>query len=73
MSPAEVKVALEPFAQVHSVMINKHNGTGLGLSLVKTFMDLHGGKFEIESEHGKGTCARRTIPQERAGSAAAAE
>jgi len=73
MSPAEVKIALEPFAQVHSVMINKHNGTGLGLSLVKTFMELHGGKFEIESEQGKGTCARLTFPQERAVSSVAAE
>ncbi|MES2950050.1 MAG: PAS domain S-box protein [Pseudomonadota bacterium] len=31
-------------------------GTGLGLAIVKNSVDLHGGRIEVRSEQGKGTC-----------------
>lgn len=37
-------------------------GVGLGLSLVKNFIELHGGRVELVSEINKGTCITCTIP-----------
>jgi two-component system heavy metal sensor histidine kinase CusS len=38
-------------------------GVGLGLALVKSIMDLHGGAAVIESEPGRGTTVRLTFPR----------
>lgn len=38
-------------------------GLGLGLSLVKKFIELHGGTVRAESEHGVGTRIRMTLPR----------
>ena len=46
-------------------------GTGLGLALVKSIAELHGGSLAIESEVGRGTTIRlkfpRRLPLDRAG------
>lgn len=65
MSQADIKLALEPFGQVQSVMTRAHEGTGLGLPLVKTFIELHGGSLELRSDTGEGTTARLILPAER--------
>jgi signal transduction histidine kinase len=39
-------------------------GTGLGLSVAKNFVELHGGKIDIESEEGKGTRVIITLPRD---------
>jgi signal transduction histidine kinase len=36
--------------------------TGYGLSICKTVVETHGGEIRIESEPGKGTAARFTLP-----------
>lgn len=41
---------------------NQEKGTGLGLMLVKDFVLQHGGKIQVDSEPGKGTCFRFTMP-----------
>ncbi|MEO6151507.1 MAG: HAMP domain-containing sensor histidine kinase, partial [Mucilaginibacter sp.] len=41
---------------------NHEKGTGLGLILVKDFVIQHGGRIHVESEMGKGTCFRFTMP-----------
>lgn len=42
---------------------NKEQGTGLGLLLVKDFVAQHGGTIMIDSELGKGTCFKFTMPK----------
>jgi CheY-like chemotaxis protein len=39
-----------------------YEGTGLGLSLVKKLVELHGGTVEVESELGRGSCFHFNIP-----------
>jgi len=54
-----------PFVQVADVEHNPHQGTGLGLALVKTLAELHGGTLEIESELDKGSTFAVRFPPER--------
>jgi signal transduction histidine kinase len=62
MTPAELEKAMEPFAQVDSVLSRRHSGTGLGLPLALKFMEAHGGSLVLESVPGKGTTAVAHIP-----------
>src|ERR1700744_1237623 len=41
---------------------DSEQGTGLGISLIKDFVSQHGGSIMIDSEPGKGTCFKFTMP-----------
>lgn len=56
---------LEPFEQVGDIFNRSHEGSGLGLFFVKSFVDLHAGTFDIESKLGEGSTFRFSLPQER--------
>jgi PAS domain S-box-containing protein len=75
MSKDEIRVAIEPFGQVENVYSRKHQGSGLGLPIIKALIELHGGTLEIRSEPGRGTAASARFPAARvrtvAGQAAA--
>jgi len=66
MSDDEVVVALLPFRQVDGTLSRRYEGTGLGLPLVRAFVELHGGTMEIVSDKGKGTSVTVRLPIKRA-------
>jgi signal transduction histidine kinase/CheY-like chemotaxis protein len=54
----------QPFHQVDSSLRRQHGGTGLGLSLSKSFVELHDGKMWLESEKDRGTTVFFRLPIE---------
>jgi len=57
----------EPFVQAQNELGRHYEGTGLGLSLVKGLVDLHGGTFTIESAEGEGTVVTIDLPADGSG------
>lgn len=62
ISPEWLPRLTEPFATSANNPYLAEGGVGLGLSIVKMLVDLHGGKLEIDSELGQGTEVRITLP-----------
>lgn len=62
----DIDHVLVPFGQVDSSLSRKYEGTGLGLPLVKSFIELHGGTLTIDSAIGLGTTVTIRFPAERA-------
>ena len=65
MSPEDVVKALQPFQQIDSSLSRRYEGTGLGLSLTKSLVELHGGTLSIESRLGQGTMVTAAFPASR--------
>jgi len=63
--PAEQPTIFEEFRQVGGDYAHKREGTGLGLTLAKKFVELHGGKIWVESQVGKGSTFTFTLPERR--------
>ena len=55
-------VVFERFRQVDSFLTRRHQGTGLGLALVKELAELMGGSVRASSEVGKGSEFVVTLP-----------
>ena len=55
MTPEEVAIALTPFGQVDGSRTRWREGAGLGLTIAKALVELHGGQIKINSTKGQGT------------------
>lgn len=65
IAQADLDRVMRPFVQVDNVFTRRNTGTGLGLPMVKTLIDLHGGAFKLTSAPGEGTVAGIQFPAER--------
>jgi GAF domain-containing protein len=63
ISPEDQSKIFEEFLQVGGDYAHKREGTGLGLTLAKKFVELHGGRIWVESEVGKGSTFSFTLPE----------
>jgi signal transduction histidine kinase/putative methionine-R-sulfoxide reductase with GAF domain/CHASE3 domain sensor protein len=62
IAPKDQEAIFEEFRQVGSDEARKVEGTGLGLTLTKKFIEMHGGRIWVESGVGKGSTFRFTLP-----------
>ncbi|MGQ9457973.1 MAG: ATP-binding protein [Anaerolineae bacterium] len=60
--PEEQERIFQPFYQVGSSLTRRHEGMGLGLSIVKGMLNLLGGTVSVESQVGKGSTFRVRLP-----------
>ncbi|SDT30374.1 sensor histidine kinase [Bradyrhizobium canariense] len=70
--PPDVKDKVFDWFESHSNG-SRHRGAGLGLSLVRSFVELHGGKVRVDSIVGKGTTVTCDFPVDQAAHRNAAE
>ena len=62
IAPKDQEAIFEEFRQVGNDEARKVEGTGLGLTLTKKFIEMHGGRIWVESEMGKGSTFTFTLP-----------
>ncbi|MDD4496903.1 MAG: response regulator [Methanosarcinaceae archaeon] len=62
ISEEEQEYIFQPFRQVDSRDNRQYEGTGLGLTLAKKFVEMHGGRIRVESNSGKGSTFTFEIP-----------
>jgi signal transduction histidine kinase len=63
IAPEDQQVIFEEFRQVGGDYARKREGTGLGLTLARRFVELHGGTLRVQSEPGKGSTFTFTLPE----------
>ena len=54
----------EPFQQANTSIRRRYGGSGLGLTISKQFVEMHGGKMWLESRLGEGTTLAFSLPVE---------
>jgi protein-histidine pros-kinase len=62
MAPEHLDRLFQPFVQVDSALNRQHQGTGLGLALVKRLAELHGGDVSVWSAEGNGSTFTVRLP-----------
>ena len=62
MTQEQIAQALKPFTQVQSEYSRQQEGTGLGLTISKSLIELHGGRMVISSTPDVGTMVAFTLP-----------
>ncbi|MEQ8268181.1 MAG: HAMP domain-containing sensor histidine kinase [Parvibaculum sp.] len=65
IAEAEIEKVLHAFTQGASGLAQPGKGSGLGLSIVKGLLAVHGGRFELKSQLGRGTQAECVLPPQR--------
>jgi len=67
IAPEDREAIFEEFRQVGSDYARKREGTGLGLTLARKFVELHGGTIRVESKVGRGSTFTVALPVGRHG------
>ena len=62
IAPEDHEAIFEEFRQVGSDYTKKREGTGLGLTLTRKFVEMHGGRIWVAAELGKGSTFTFTLP-----------
>ena len=70
IAPEDLVTVFEEFRQVDPSLRREHEGSGLGLALVRRLVELHGGEIAVESQPGKGTTFTVTLLRDLAAEAA---
>ena len=65
IAPEDIPTALSKFGQIDSTLSRSYDGSGLGLPLVKSYVELHGGSLDLQSEQGVGTTVSLRFPASR--------
>ena len=65
IAPEDIPKALSQFGQVDNALNRQHEGTGLGLPLTKSLVELHGGSLDLQSDVGVGTTVTVRFPADR--------
>jgi len=63
IAPEDHEAIFEEFRQVGSDYARKREGTGLGLTLTRRFVELHGGRIWVKSAPGEGSTFTFTLPE----------
>lgn len=66
IDPERLDEIFEPFAQIDSFMMRRHEGTGLGLAISRSIVSMMGGEIYAESDGKSGTSVTFTIRPRRA-------
>ena len=62
IEPEDLPCIGDPFFQARSSYDRRHDGTGLGVSIVKGLVALHGGSIDVQSRVGEGTHVTVALP-----------
>ncbi len=65
IKPEDIPRVMEPFGQADATHSRNHEGTGLGVPLTKSLVELHNGRFEMDSEPDVGTTVSLVLPAKR--------
>ena len=63
ISPRKLQGMFRPVSQLYDDYVNHHQGTGLGVAVVKEFVAEMGGEIDVHSNEGAGTCFSITLPR----------
>jgi class 3 adenylate cyclase/anti-sigma regulatory factor (Ser/Thr protein kinase) len=67
IDPAQLERIFESFTQADGSVAREFGGTGLGLTITRQLVELHGGEIDVQSEPGQGSDFSFTLPLAREG------
>jgi two-component system cell cycle sensor histidine kinase PleC len=62
---SDIARILEPFGRGRDAYTRKSEGAGIGLALSRVLLEMHGGKLDVASQEGEGSCFAALLPAER--------